>query len=71
MRGAKALGIESNWATPLLLWGEHRIPRWEKDWLLLKKLEDILWHILALNNHAEHILVEPLVGHNQVTLIAR
>ena len=55
----------------LLLRGEHRVPCRKENRLLLEQLEDILWNILALHYKAEHILVEPLVGHNEVALVAR
>ena len=55
-----------------LLFGcEHWVPCGEHDWLLLEHVEHLCWDILLVNNKAEHILVEPLVGHDECAVEAR
>ena len=33
-------------------------------------LEDVLWDVLLVDDEAEHVLVEPVVGHDVVALVA-
>ena len=53
----------------LFLSHEHGVPGWELDGLLLGELEDFLGDVLLVDHYAEHVLVEPFVGHNQVAIV--
>ena len=33
-------------------------------------LEDVLWHVFLVHDQAEGVLVEPLVGHDDVAFLA-
>ena len=53
----------------LLLFHEHGIPCGEKDGFLLHEFHEFLGHVLLVYHHAEHVLVEPLVGHDEIAVV--
>ena len=53
----------------LFLSHEHGVPGWKLDGLLLGELEDFLGDVLLVDHYAEHVLIEPFVGHNQVAIV--
>ena len=54
----------------LFFWGEHRVPCGEHNGLLVHHGADVGGDVFLLEHHAEHVLVEPVVGHDEVTLPA-
>ena len=56
------------WGRRLFFGGEHGVPSWELDWLLLEEFRYALWHVLLVEHEAEHVFVEPFVGHDIVAL---
>lgn len=72
-RGAStssATGKPNRSDTALLLREEHRVPGRKKNRLLIKHIHDIGRHVLLLKDETEHVVVEPLVGHDEVALVA-
>ena len=49
---------------------EHRVPSWQHDWLLLEHVEELLIDVLLVDYKTEHVLIEPLIGHDHVATIA-
>ena len=54
----------------LFLHHEHRVPCRKHDRLLIKHLHDVLRHILLLDYKAEHVLIEPLICHDETSLVS-
>ena len=52
------------------LLGKHGVPGGQADGLLLEQIHDLGGDILLVYHEAEHILVEPLVGDDEVATIA-
>ena len=55
----------------LFFWKKHRIPSREEGRLLVKHLQNVGRDKSLLDDETEHIVVEPLVGHDEVALVAR
>ena len=49
---------------------EHWIPGRKHDWLLLEHVEELLIDLLLVDYKTEHVLIEPLIGHDHVATIA-
>ena len=49
---------------------EHGIPCRQTDGLLFQHVQNILRAVLLVDDHAEHVFVEPLVRHDEMALIA-
>ena len=49
---------------------EHWVPRRKHDRLLFHQLHDVGRNVLLFYYYAEHVVVKPFVGHNQIALIA-
>lgn len=54
----------------LLLGCKHWVPGGEHGGFLFKNLENVLGNIFLVDNKAEHVLVEPLVGHYECAVEA-
>ena len=54
----------------LFFGGEHGVPSWELDWFLLEEFRHALRHVFLVEHEAEHVFVEPFVGHDVVALEA-
>lgn len=54
----------------LFLWEEHWVPGGEEDRLLIQHINDIGWNEPLFCDEAEHVFIEPVVGHDEVALVA-
>ena len=54
----------------LFLGGEHGVPGGEHDGLLVEHGADVGGDVFLLQHNAEHVFVEPVVGHDEEALVA-
>ena len=54
----------------LLFHHKHWVPCRKHDTVLIEHLQDILRYIFLLDNETEHVLLEPLIGHDEASLIS-